>query len=593
VEPPASGGYNLGVPVSRRQVVARCQGFVVGALLLAATGARGDSPVVHEYVRVRRPAAPATVGEPSEGRNPQAIRRGDRLLPAPADPPRPNPGEETLKPPRPGATALDRMTSFRPDRQTGPESTLTYREVFNPSVVPFKRGQALDLVRPDGTLAVADRTLRPVAVGGAPREGGELFFGSVMVEVGAGPAPLPSVAPEVRVLSYETEPRARLQLLRDGADNHWVQAGRRAVVRLKWLSEAPSTYFSGQVAENVFLHDVPPAWLRPLPPAYRQRAARVLAHLGVDRTAPLRVVLDRLVAWFRGFQPGELPPSRGDLYVDLALAQRGVCRHRAYAFVITALGAGIPARFVANEAHAFVEVRLPEVGWRRIDLGGAADLLQVNGAGDKVVHQPRSPDPFPQPRAYRTGATRVAGAATVRGCATTSSASYARRRATRRALPARPGRAGPRGPAAARRAAPGRPGTRPPGPILAGRPRRRPRRRARRRARRPGRRRRRSCGTGRPASAAIRCRSRGAWRRRGAGPRACGSRSSCARSPGAAAARSAPCGPTSRAASRVPSACRSTSSWATTAWCWSPAATGAAWVPRRSRGHPGRRGLRR
>ncbi|MCU0309181.1 MAG: hypothetical protein MUE51_15725, partial [Thermoleophilia bacterium] len=198
----------------------------------------------------------------------------------------------------------------------------------------------------------------------------------------------------------------------------WVQiapARRRAAVRLKWLSEAPSTYFSGQVPENVFLHDVPPAWLRPLPPAYRQRATRVLAQIGVDRGAPLRVVLDRLVAYFRGFQPGDLPPSRGDLYLDLALSQRGVCRHRAYAFVITAAALGLPARFVSNEAHAFVEVRLPEVGWRRIDLGGAADLLQVSGAGDKIVHRPRAPDPFPQPQAYRGGATRVAGATTVRG----------------------------------------------------------------------------------------------------------------------------------------------------------------------------------
>ena len=415
MEPLAAGGYNQDVPsVPRQAGYGRRLAVVV---LVAASGAvaRADAPVVHEYVHVRRPAAPATIGEPREGRNPQAIRRGDRLLPAPADPPRAKPDESTLRPPPSSPTALDRMTAFRPDRQTGPERELTYREVFNPSVVPFKRGQALDLVRADGTLAVADHALRAVAVGGRPGEGGELFFGSAMIEVGAGPVPLPSVAPGARVLSYEAEPSVVVQFLRDGADNDWVQARRRALVRLKWLSEAPSTYFSGQVPDNVFLHDVPAAWLRPLPPAYRQRAARVLAHIGIDRSAPLRVVLDRLVWWFRGFQPGDLPPSRGDLYLDLALAQRGVCRHRAYAFVITALGVGIPARFVHNEAHAFVEVRLPEIGWRRIDLGGAADLLQVKTAEDKVVHRPRAPDPFPQPQAYRTGSTRVAGAAAVRG----------------------------------------------------------------------------------------------------------------------------------------------------------------------------------
>jgi transglutaminase-like putative cysteine protease len=447
VEPPGPGGYNLIVSGVRHAL----WGALVAALVATAAAAAGDSPpVVHEYVQVRRAAAPTTVGEPSEGRNPQAIRRGDRLLPAPSDPPREKPDEKTLRPPPPGPTALDRMTAFKPDRKTGPERELTYREVFNPSVVPFKRGQALDLVRADGTLAVADHGLRAVAVGGKPSDGGELFFGSAMLELGGGPVPLPSVAPGVRVLSYETEPRVPVQLLRDGADNDWVQARRRAVVRLKWLTEAPSTYFSGQVPENVFLHDVPAAWLRPLPAAYRQRAARVLAHIGVDRGAPLRVVLDRLVAWFRGFQAGDLPPSRGDLYLDLALAQRGVCRHRAYAFVITAQAVGIPARFVFNEAHAFVEVRLPEVGWRRIDLGGAADLLQVKSAEDKVVHRPRSPDPFPQPQPYRSGSTRIAGAAAVRGL----------RDDQLRELRA------PSGDAAAGAGAtgPGRRGSRPPGP---------------------------------------------------------------------------------------------------------------------------------
>jgi transglutaminase-like putative cysteine protease len=41
--------------------------------------------------------------------------------------------------------------------------------------------------------------------------------------------------------------------------------------------------------------------------------------------------------------------------LDLARGKRGVCRHRAYAFVIVAQALGIPARFVQNEAHAWVE----------------------------------------------------------------------------------------------------------------------------------------------------------------------------------------------------------------------------------------------
>ena len=52
----------------------------------------------------------------------------------------------------------------------------------------------------------------------------------------------------------------------------------------------------------------------------------------------------------------EPPTGRGDIYLDLALQQKGVCRHRSFAFLVTALYLGIPTRMIANEAHAWVEV---------------------------------------------------------------------------------------------------------------------------------------------------------------------------------------------------------------------------------------------
>jgi transglutaminase-like putative cysteine protease len=385
------------------------------ALTIAAGPAGADGPVLHEYVRARPPGGPAAlVGAARPGMNPQAIRQDGRLVPAPADPPQPRAGEATLRALPRGGVALDRATSFAPDRSTRADDTLTYREVFNPSVVPFKRGQALDLVRPDGTLGVAERRLRPVPVGGQPGAEAELFFGSVVVDLSGGPVPLPSVAPQVRILSYEAEPRVPLTFWRDGADNSYVQGpARRGPVRLTWLSEVPSSYFAGVVPDGVGLGDVPAAWLRPVPAALRARAARVAQRVGVDARMPVRLALDRLVEYFRGFEPGVLPPVSGDLYLDLALGRRGVCRHRSYAFVVTAQALGLPARFVANEAHAFVEVRVPRLGWRRIDLGGAAAQLEVGGMSDKIVHRPRVADPFPQPPAYTR--RRTSGAEAVRG----------------------------------------------------------------------------------------------------------------------------------------------------------------------------------
>src|SRR5690606_9842773 len=102
-------------------------------------------------------------------------------------------------------------------------------------------------------------------------------------------------------------------------------------------------------------------------------AGPVLARLGVSRAMAPRAAVAKLIEYFRGFEPTEAVQPQQDmakLYQDVALGRTGVCRHRAYAFVLTALALGLPARFVHNEAHAWVEVRDLE-RWHRVDLGGA------------------------------------------------------------------------------------------------------------------------------------------------------------------------------------------------------------------------------
>src|SRR5262249_60940504 len=104
------------------------------------------------------------------------------------------------------------------------------------------------------------------------------------------------------------------------------------------------------------------------------------------------------------------PAPTGDVYLDLALSRRGVCRHRAFAFMITANAAGIPTRYVTNEAHAWAEVWVPESGWVRVDLGGAALELDVANASGKSMYRARGADPFPKPKPYANGYTRLRGA---------------------------------------------------------------------------------------------------------------------------------------------------------------------------------------
>src|SRR5205085_2596405 len=101
-----------------------------------------------------------------------------------------------------------------------------------------------------------------------------------------------------------------------------------------------------------------------------------------------REAVTKMVEYFRAFTPStEAPNENGDVYLDLALSKKGVCRHRAFAFLVTALYLGIPARLVHNEAHAWVGVRDDRL-WHRIDLGGAALDLQDQERLDRPPHQP-------------------------------------------------------------------------------------------------------------------------------------------------------------------------------------------------------------
>ena len=85
-----------------------------------------------------------------------------------------------------------------------------------------------------------------------------------------------------------------------------------------------------------------------------------------------------------------------------------MCRHRAYAFVITAQALGIPSRFVQNEAHAWVEVKVEDVGYLRLDLGGAAEGLDPHSTDDRPMYHPEVTDPWPRPLAYQESYSRAA-----------------------------------------------------------------------------------------------------------------------------------------------------------------------------------------
>jgi transglutaminase-like putative cysteine protease len=391
----------------RRRLATVLSGTLALAALALVAAAQLPEPTLHIPVapptgRIVSPqGAPGVVGGGS-GQNPTAIRQGQKLLPEPATAPAPTGGEPVFGTTEFGA---DRNTEERPDRKTEADDRLHYVEVFNPSVVPFKRMTVLDSVRDDYALYVRDHGLRQVRVGGQTSPDRDLFWASLLVDIRPdGDIAIPSVAPDMRILSYETEPAMRVEFEKDGADNFFVRAEDPAAggrIRLVFLADAPATYFGAPVPKGKRVSDLAGSdHQRPLEPRAQRSAQLILEHLGLDRSTPLDVAVDSLVAYHRGFDAGRPPPVTDDIYLDLARSKRGVCRHRAFAFVVTANALGIPARFVANEAHAFVEIWLPDVEWLRVDLGGEALRLDVSNATNKTMHRPRREDSLPKPPGY-------------------------------------------------------------------------------------------------------------------------------------------------------------------------------------------------
>ena len=258
----------------RARWIAACVG-VVGTAGVAALSAVAQpptsltpapAPLLHEDVTSpgKRGAqggrTPAVLGrEPAAGHNPTAIRDDEKILPEPAAPAEPENEEPLLGRGRFGA---DRRTESTPDYMTEGDENLRYVEVFNPSVVPFKRMSALDAVREDYTLAIARTTLTDLEVTGQPTPGFDRFWGSMLVELRPGEdVPIPSVAPGMKIVSYEVEPRTPLTFSVDSADNFYVRGDEpdaTGVHRLVFLAEASPRHFAPSCDPVAFGHSTGP-----------------------------------------------------------------------------------------------------------------------------------------------------------------------------------------------------------------------------------------------------------------------------------------------------------------------------------------------
>jgi hypothetical protein len=358
--------------------------FISCAVAIGATAAA--EPVLHEYIDLGPGNGPV---EPSVTGDLGAPARAGVNPSAPAS----NTGGEAGS-----AGPMSADSTFAIDRDTTRPDRVSYSDPFTPTVVPFKRAMVFDGVNREGDLLVQTRELGEVPMLSGPRPNDENFHASFELDLKAGERlALPSVAPGARLVLVNSEPRIALRIGADSAENWYVASNTSRHVRLTLEIVAD---------RRVFGSDYPDvSWrslagkLPPLPDEVKQSALDVARALGIDPSATPEQAVAGLVQHFRRFSPSERrPQSHGlALYRELALTARGICRHRSYAFMITALGLGIPTRVAMNEAHAWVEVYDGEL-WHRIDLGGAADQLEMDDQGRPRHVEPRDPFAWPDRR---------------------------------------------------------------------------------------------------------------------------------------------------------------------------------------------------
>ena len=367
-------------------------------VVLVAAPAHARKPVLHEYIEPNAAEDVELETTTLDGTMPAAMDTPSGVVQAPKQQRSQAPSEKAYS----GSSPSSMDATYQIDSDTRQPDVVQYDDPFSPAVTPFKRLYAYDAVSDGLELVVQNKDLVKIEIGGNVEPGDDAFYGDMFVDVDKDvPVRIPSVGPGSRVLAAHVEPPAEFTLLRDGADNWYLKMGQRARVRLVVRLAIDRRVFGSSFGAT--------SWSRlgtrapSLPVGARAAARDVIEHIGVSRAMPPRDAVSRLVSYFRGFAPSEVrPTSRGvKLYTDLAFSQRGVCRHRSYAFVITALELGIPTRMVRNEAHAWVEVWDGEI-WHRIDLGGAAGRLEAP-PDDGRPHHVLPDDPYSWPEGSDSG----------------------------------------------------------------------------------------------------------------------------------------------------------------------------------------------
>jgi hypothetical protein len=248
------------------------------------------------------------------------------------------------------------------DRRTGIDHLTQEVDPFRPPLGWRHRRLVYTSVDSAGRAVLAATEDRPVVITstGAPARRARV---SVVLEAGR-PVHIPSTSPDCVVTRFRASPPLELTLGRDAGDALYVVSPVSGRIDLEYEVEDDSQYFAATLTDAPF---------RPqptqLPDRLLSEARLVLDEIGMPDEHTYGAVVRRLHAYFADFSVAPLDAGEeyASDYLTIALARKGVCRHRSRAFFITALAAGIPTRLVENRLHSFCEVRLPDGSWRQLE----------------------------------------------------------------------------------------------------------------------------------------------------------------------------------------------------------------------------------
>jgi Transglutaminase-like superfamily/Domain of unknown function (DUF4129) len=266
----------------------------------------------------------------------------------------------------------DLKGTFGFDLRTGTDHNfVNWKEPFSPPLSLRHRTVVFSGIDNQFRFVAPDEPLVPLPPAASSQT--RTFSATVKLHLKKGePVPVPTPTPDAVVTGYAVTPRKggtppRIQFQKDPADGLRAISDQSGLVEIKVDFVARDGYLSTPLpATPMKVSKLRPM---PLPANVRADAKFVLGRIGGLPAANFDDTVRRLQAWCNGFviAPIEKYDVNRNAFLTVALARKGCCRHRATTFTVLANAAGIPARMVTNEIHAFAEVQLPNGSWRAVD----------------------------------------------------------------------------------------------------------------------------------------------------------------------------------------------------------------------------------